>query len=203
MEHVIKNKLIPDIKFHPHTLDPRRALRVKRYHTVPMLNEQTVGEHVAQLLRITMTIWPHPPRNFIAHILCHDMPECVLGDPPYPAKRVHPPLKDAMTGAEDKVVRDMRGHWSLPEYTPLTEEEHRVFKLFESIEMWECGLNEIEMGNKTAYIIKNQMEDAIQLYMPKAQSGANVVHTFLDIAERATAYFLQRKINHMQVMELS
>jgi 5'-deoxynucleotidase YfbR-like HD superfamily hydrolase len=203
MEHVIKNKLIPDIKFHPHTLDPRRALRVSRYHTWPTIQQQTIGEHVAQLLRITMTIWPQPPRNFVAHILCHDMPELVLGDPPYPSKRVVPALKSVMTGAEATVMKDMRGQWSVPEYAELSEAEHKVFKLFEYIEMWEFGLNEIELGNKSAYLIKSHMEDAIELYMPKAHFGENVVHTFLDLGNRATAYILQRKINHLQVMELN
>jgi 5'-deoxynucleotidase YfbR-like HD superfamily hydrolase len=201
MEHVIKNKLVPELKFHPHTLDPRRALRVARYHTCPTIQQQTIGEHVAQLLRITMTIWPNPPRHFVAHILCHDMPEVCLGDPPYPSKRIHRALKDAMTGAEGAVMRDMRGQWSVPEYTELSEAEHRIFKLFEYIEMWEFLLNEIELGNRGAYPIKNAMESAIEEFMPKSSYDENVVHTFLDLGNRATAYILQRKINHLQVME--
>lgn len=136
--------------------DPRIALQVTRYHTWPHVQDQSVGEHSAQVMRILLTVWPHAPRRLLIHCLLHDVGE-MAGDVPYPGKKNNPALKQAMDALEDEYHGQMTERWDLPGPVALPEYEERVFKLCEYVEMWEYGLQEQNLGNRYAAVIAMRM----------------------------------------------
>lgn len=136
--------------------DARRGLEVVRYHTWPVLQRQSVGEHSIQTMRILLAVWPDAPRRMLVHCMTHDCGE-MAGDLPWPVKRDDPILKDRHNMAEDKILKMMTARWNLPKRKPLDHYEERVFKCCESIEMWEFALTEQNMGNRYAAIIAVRM----------------------------------------------
>ena len=69
---------------------------VKRYPTWPTTQQQTVGEHSWQVMRIYLRLWGGLPENVARYILWHDVAEVYTGDLPFPLKRDNPVLKQEM-----------------------------------------------------------------------------------------------------------
>lgn len=132
--------------------DPRCALELTRYHSWPRVRDQSNGEHSCQILRILLTVWPDCPRRMLVHAVTHDMGE-MAGDIQYPFKVKYPMLKSQMIEIEMGVRRGMSATIGMPPETVLGEYELMVFKIVESLEMWEYGLREQGLGNKYARII--------------------------------------------------
>lgn len=134
------------------TFDPRQVGEVMRYHTWKRLHDQSVGEHTWQILRILLTVWPDAPRRVMIYAIVHDMGE-MFGDISYPFKKLIPSLKAGSVAAEAHVIAEMRKVLGVPRHNHLSPYEIAVFKLCEYVEMWECGLSEVNMGNRYAAII--------------------------------------------------
>lgn len=149
-------------KFDPQTLDPRSALRVKRYHTWPVIHQQSIGEHSIQVYRIIKAIWPEAPHYLLDHALTHDIGERVSGDIPYPVKANSPELKAQIDSLEYAAHLQMCIPWSFPPpVKALLPLEATVFKLAEYIEMWEYALDELILGNRGVRLIARRMEEAM------------------------------------------
>ena len=133
------------------THDPRVAGQITRYHTWPRTRDQSVGEHTWQVMRILLAVWPECPRRLLTHAMFHDVGE-MAGDIPYPFKRNDPVLKDRMDAAEAGVRAEM-AVWGVPPTVVMSHYEERVFKTCEFIDMWECGLHEMNLGNKYGQVV--------------------------------------------------
>lgn len=136
--------------------DPRHGLQVQRYHTWRTIQDQSVGEHSAQIMRILLAVCPDAPRHLIIHCLLHDIGE-MAGDLPWPVKKDDPVLKERMTVNELRVHRQMSEKHMLPPPVRLTEEEQQLFKFCEYLEMWEHCVQERNMGNRYATIMHTRM----------------------------------------------
>lgn len=131
---------------------------VKRYHTWPMLKEQTVGHHCWRVATLFLEIFGVPRVEVLIYCLHHDSGELWAGDVPFRGKRTVE-LKRAMDWSE-KQGRDMLGI-NLPE---LTKEEKIQVKICDLLEMHETGKYELNLGNKYAEpIIKDTMITAMDL----------------------------------------
>lgn len=139
-------------KFHPQTLDPRRAGQVTRYHTWPRLREQSVGEHSWQVARILLAVWPDAPRHVLVHCLVHDAGEVAVGDVPYPAKTLDAEMGLRFSRLEGEARQEME-NMGLTRSQLLSADEHKIFKMCEFVEMWEWGLHEVQMGNGYAALV--------------------------------------------------
>ena len=142
-------------------LCPRRAYEVRRFHTWPVIHQQTVGEHSAQVWRILRAIWPECPPHVLDHAMTHDIGELLTGDVPYPTKKVSPQLAAQLEGLEKVAHWSMTNKWQFPAPSRLTEFEHQVFKLAEYIEMFEYSLSERQLGNYNANLISLRMRQAV------------------------------------------
>lgn len=60
---------------------------VKRFHTVPTIQTQTVGQHVANMMGLLTCTGYNYSLHLVHAILWHDMAEVYTGDIPAPAKR--------------------------------------------------------------------------------------------------------------------
>lgn len=125
---------------------------VARWHARPKLRPQSIGEHSWQALRILLAIWPQAPRELMVHAVVHDIGEIVAGDPPFPVKRDNPDLKSISDRIERGAHLAMVLPWGLPAPAELHPIWRAVFKLAESIEMWEDNMQESLLGNEFARV---------------------------------------------------
>ena len=137
--------------------DPRRAGVIGRYHSQLHLTHQSVAEHTWQVLRILTTLWPDAPREVLIYVIYHDIAEGVTGDAPYPVKLGNRDIKRLLDEEEDKAIVKMREVWEIPGIPKLTEEQLRIVKGCELIEMWEWSLYEENMGNRYASIVAERL----------------------------------------------
>jgi 5'-deoxynucleotidase YfbR-like HD superfamily hydrolase len=159
-----------------HFMDPRHAGHIKRYHTYPHLGEQEVAEHSWNNARILLAIYPDAPRHLLIHCIVHDIPEIGSGDIPMYAKRNSPDLKRNVDVIERNTYLNMALPWYLPPMQELTKFEHAVFKLVESIEIFEWAWRQYNMGNKYA-------EHAIGVHRNLIKERAREIETMEDVPE--------------------
>jgi len=152
--------------------NPRVAGMVRRYHTWPILRQQTVGEHSYHAMRIWFQMWGELPPRVSTHFIWHDAGELVVGDLPYPVKSQNPKLKAMVDDLEADAVLDMGGRME-----ELSPGDCVRAKLCDYIEMWEFGMLEVAMGNRFAEpivrdlapVIKNIIEQLPEYYRATAQ----------------------------------
>lgn len=82
---------------------------VKRYHTWPILHNQSTGEHTWQVLRIYYQIFGPMPAEVSTFILWHDAGELVTGDLPGMFKTTVPEIRPLLGRAERQAVIEMGG----------------------------------------------------------------------------------------------
>lgn len=140
------------------TLSTRHAGRVSRYHTWPVLRQQTVGEHSWQVLRLYVEIFGAPPPEVTKWIVYHDVPEIKNGDPPFPVKRDNPALGVEYAKIDHEFYQTVLGHDPSSDVSP--EDRLRV-KLCDLMEMYEFGVEETQMGNRFAEPIVDRVWAAI------------------------------------------
>lgn len=133
------------------------AGRVKRYHTWPVLQEQTVGHHSWRVAMIYLQLFGTPRGPILEYILKHDLGELGAGDTPFYSKRKVPALKEAVNRAEALGLADLGLH--LPE---LFGEEWKKFKLCDLLEMYENGQIEYNMGNQYGDIVSRNIMEVLK-----------------------------------------
>ena len=153
----------------------RMAGTLRRYHSWPMHQTQTIGCHTWQVLRIYVSIFGAPAPDVTVYILWHDAGELVLGDLPFPVKANSPELKRLCDAVEDSAVLRMGGEViKLP-----TFEKLRV-KACDLIEMCEMGVVEFQMGNKYAQPIIDDVGNAlVQLYQKLSLTDQDLVRKYV------------------------
>jgi hypothetical protein len=138
----------------------RLAGEVVRYHTWPMHHRQTVGEHTWQCMRIYWQIWGPLPPMLTTYFIWHDAGELACGDLPFPVKSINPIIKAEMDELEERAVERMGGA------DPREIHGHTLFKTrakaCDLIDMHECGLAEVAMGNKFAQPIVDDTLRALE-----------------------------------------
>lgn len=122
--------------------DIHMAGRVKRYHTWPVLHQQTVAEHCWGVASLYAAIFGMPRAEVFYYCLHHDSGELWAGDLPFTVKDKVPGLREAMEDGE------RAGRAILNVLLPqLTDQEKRRVKICDLLEMYFFGLIEVAMGN--------------------------------------------------------
>lgn len=135
--------------------DPRMAGAVRRYHTWPTIQTQTVAEASWNVARILMMIWDGATAPAIGHALMNDCGELLTGDLPFPVKRDNPELKKMISDLETQSFRE-QGILELAEPHNMAILWQKRVKICDMLEMWEFGLVELAMGNQYAHPIVDQ-----------------------------------------------
>lgn len=158
----------------------RFAGLVKRYHTWPVIREQTVAEHSFHIMRIYYQLFEMPAPVW-EYIMKHDLPEIGTGDVPFHVKRKHPAVKAAMDGAEEAWTSDMGMSWP-----NLTDIERRRVKLCDLLEMYEYGWEEFRRGNQYAWPIVLNTYKAVTAHasLMTLEEGAAAAKFMSDLARR-------------------
>jgi 5'-deoxynucleotidase YfbR-like HD superfamily hydrolase len=144
------------------TFDPRRAGVIERYHAQTHVSRQTVGEHTWQVLRILTTIWPDIPKHVLIYAIYHDIAEGVTGDAPYTLKLGDARIKKLMDESENIAYAEIQKHWNIPDLPSLSDDEKKIFKACELIEMAEYAMYEMNLGNKYAKVVYYRLAPRIR-----------------------------------------
>lgn len=134
------------------------AGKVQRWHTWPMIRQQSVGEHSCRVAQLYVQLYGMPRAEVLYYCLCHDMGEMHAGDVPFNAKRDSPELKSAMNAAEGVGLRTVR-----IELPGLTDEEWKRVKICDYLELYEHCRIEIMMGNKFASVPCDTITKAMRI----------------------------------------
>lgn len=156
------------------TTNSRLAGQVIRYHTWPVLRQQTVGEHSWQIMRIFCKLFGSPRDAVWEYIMVHDMGEIAVGDVPFPVKSKNPKLKAEFDALEDKALEDMGIKIPL-----IYNAERWQIKICDLLEMMEFGLEEMQLGNRFAEPIVKATASAVRKMTeenPENASGASITN---------------------------
>lgn len=135
---------------------------VKRYHTWPTIQTQTVMHHTGNVLRIYWMVFGELPEKVAVYLIFHDLPEGDTGDPPHPLKAHNPVLKQEYDRIEDEalvaMVGNERAHQIVDGMTPTEKVRMKVADL---LEMWEFAMTEAMLGSRHAQPIIDNVKSAI------------------------------------------
>lgn len=142
----------------------RNSLRfsgqLRRYHTWPVLKQQTLAEHCWGVVEIYRRLFGWPDGHVVEHILFHDAGEMMTGDIPFQGKRDHPELKDITN-----VIEEMHRTKLVGIMEPLSIEEYGRFKFSDMAELCEFAQQELQQGNGFALPILENGLKALSLML--------------------------------------
>lgn len=139
-----------------------RSARVRRYHTEPVVHQQTVGEHTYGVMWLVYLLSDGDvSRNLLLAAMMHDAPEHETGDIPAPVKRTGG-IKAMFDTLEDRAMRDLQ--LAFPE---LTEAEAATLKMADCLEgMLFCSW-ELKRGNTLMALSFRNYTDYIRRLQPQ------------------------------------
>jgi len=120
----------------------RQSARTRRCHTLNVLHDQNISEHTFNALCILDFVAPTASKDTWQALLYHDVPEAITGDVPAVAKWKYPALEEALKIAENKIQEE----YDL--LFPLSEEERKLVKFADMLELAFYGIEEVKMGNR-------------------------------------------------------
>lgn len=132
------------------TVDPRLAGEVRRWHTRPMVHDQTVASHSWNVARLVLAIHPSASRDLLVEAIMHDVGEGGSGDTPAYAKEQSPGLREESRRLQDSSRLGMAIAWGVPSQRKLGDFEQWVLKTADLLEGWEHTLQELVIGNQLA-----------------------------------------------------
>lgn len=110
-----------------------------RYHNAPTIKQQTVGEHAWGVAVMCRILFPKEFGELALFLLLHDAPENVLGDTPYPGKK----LMDVYA-REAELEHMLMGDWV---GMSLSEKQNLIFKVCDIVELILQTAYEVGLGN--------------------------------------------------------
>ena len=174
----------------PVRLDTRLAGQVKRYHTWPIIGQQTIAEHTWQILRIYLSVASKPDPHIMTYALFHDIGEHFTGDIPYPVKSENRELKEHMDMLELRSWATQLDYWSSFHQCLIGEEDKALLKQIELVEMAEFGMDQVTLGNAHGFIIAHRCLKAVyEIKLP--------IRLVMYIAKRLRLFFQQCSTIHV------
>lgn len=139
--------------------DLLEASNIKRYHTFPIIGEQTVGAHTHRVLILLDYLAEGIPAYLYRAVLYHDSAELATGDIPATTKWSEPALSHSLKKIEEQWERD---HCIVPS-TSLNE--HRLLKTADMLELVMFSRDQWMLGNRNALgLIQNGIMYLRSLY---------------------------------------
>lgn len=136
--------------------------QVRRFHTVPLVGEQTVAAHSWGVAMIILRLHPDPTKALLAAALTHDLAESYVGDVPYTLREFDAKLKSSIDTIEKSLLKEEFGI----EYG-LTLEEQNWLACADMLELVLFCRHQCSMGNSYAAIpLKNGIDYLIQMKKP-------------------------------------
>jgi len=155
------------------------AGRVKRYHTWPVLHQESVAEHSWRAAMLYCELFGTPRAEVMYYLLTHDCGELKAGDPPFPVKLEHPAYAQAHAEAE-AAGKQLLGVVH-PELLDLSSSELGLCKVCDMLQMLEFGAMELAMGNRFAGPIVGDTLVWVRQILPGLTHGhGDAIRRFID-----------------------
>lgn len=130
------------------------GLLVKRFHTVNVLKEQTVGQHSAEALALLVIAYPDSSPNLMKAVLFHDLMELCTGDTPAPVKQRSAEVKATLDSMEDEGYQ--RAFGTDDPFPKLSDEDNHRLKFVDRLSGLLTCVREMSMGNRgIEYALRN------------------------------------------------
>lgn len=151
----------------------RRGGRVKRFHTEPIIGEETVGHHSYNVACWVIALTNHEvPRDLLLAAIYHDTDEQVLGDIPGPAKWF---ASDVINLVESK-QREFRQSQGLE--IQLTDEQHNTLKWADKLDLLLTCYDQQRLGNKLGLEMCCRVVKLLES-LPAHEVGSKVLEAWL------------------------
>ena len=120
----------------------RTSSYLKRYHTLPSHEHQTIAHHSWNVAALVQFMWPDCRKDLILAALYHDVPEALTGDIPAPFKWANPDISEILERAEKQFLEK----YGLG--TDLTDAEKRMLSIADTLELVLYCQEQVSMGNQ-------------------------------------------------------
>ena len=121
--------------------------KVKRFHTITTIQQQTVAQHSWGVALIMHELLGYnPPTNMWMYALLHDVAECKTGDVPAPTK-LELDVKECFDELEEKWLKEA-GYTTLE----IDKAQKLVVKIADILEGMAFCMEERKLGNRTEQI---------------------------------------------------
>lgn len=158
----------------------RHAADVKRFHTVRVNRQQTVGAHSYNAVMLAYVIAYHPMstidvdvHSVVKALVMHDVPEYRMGDVPGNIKHLLPEIsKHEQEWMRNVMPPKFRERMVLPE--DLEPLEYTLYKLCDRLELFFYCVEEVQSGNLDADI--SSMKDVVLGWL--RDSKGDWIHAF-------------------------
>lgn len=132
----------------------RASGNVKRWHTLPIIGQQTVAEHSGQAVSLLLLLHPNPSLRLIKAVMWHDSSERAVGDVPATARRYHE-FYEAYSKAENEFM--MNEHPSVYDAIAwLDPVELNWLKAVDLLELIMFCDDQFWLGNRQMKIVQNR-----------------------------------------------
>lgn len=137
------------------------GFNVKRFHTEPLIREDTVGHHSAGVAGIIFWLYGKnkPSIELIEAALFHDIAEYSTGDTPAQAKWVNPDLHRELYRTEDAIWQELN---RLPPHKALDTDGEFVLMYADNMECVKKVLHEMEMGNTRICFVAERIFEKVK-----------------------------------------
>jgi 5'-deoxynucleotidase YfbR-like HD superfamily hydrolase len=120
----------------------RAGMNVKRFHTVPTVNPETVGHHSCGVALLIVILNPMASVSLLKAALTHDLSEAKLGDIPAQMKWEQPAIALAWEALEKAFDRE----WGF--ICSLTKEEQMWLRWCDTLDLMFFAMEQVRLGNK-------------------------------------------------------
>lgn len=131
----------------------RQGSGVRRFHTAPIIGEQTVGQHSWGVAALVNLLWPNSRKEVLVAALNHDIAEALTGDIPAPMKWESQSLAAILNEIEEKYEK----LWGL--HCELSPIETLMLKAADMLELVFFSSEQQNLGNKSFQIIMKRGVD--------------------------------------------
>ena len=138
-----------ELSFMEQVLHCRGGGAVQRAHTIRHTGSYSNAEHSWGVAMLMWYFFQSDFKRLAIFALCHDVPECLVGDVPSTAK-------DSATqdGLEDSINEE----FGLPGLNMMGIREHAILKLCDRLELYIWGKEQLALGNQYAMEIVSNLE---------------------------------------------
>ena len=156
------------------------AGKIRRWHTLPIIGEQTVADHTYGVCQILRYIYDNRcPPCLLNAALDHDVPEYYTGDVPFGAKKGSHSLRVGLRQLEEKYAKDGGI------IHDLTTAEKVALKWADLAEMGFFGILQFTLGNLGGRdVVENVLDSLPEMHNDNAQKLRQGFEVFLNETER-------------------
>jgi len=152
-----------------------RAGKIKRWHTLPIIGEQTVADHTYGVCQILRYLYDNKcPPCLLTAALDHDVPEWYTGDIPYGSKKKSHSLRRGIAHLEEQYAKD---GGTLHD---LTIDEKRALKFADLAEMGFFAMHQWKLGNDVMEVVINVLKELPEISKISATEIVRLFEEFIE-----------------------